>query len=525
MSETGFPILSLVMVLPLLGALVTGSVNDSSLARKIALLVAGLELATTLFVVYLFNAGDGGFQLIERHAWLPTLNIEYLVGIDGISVLFLPMSALLTLVAIAASWNSVQYLPSFHFALLLALEGITMGVFVALDMVLFFLFWELTLPPIFFLIGLWGMGPQRRGAAMKYTLFMLFGGVPLLFAIIMLAVNHATQMHGSVPENLTFSLPVLLDTPIPGQWQTIIFLLLLAGFAVKAPLVPFHTWLPTTAMEAPAHMTALLTGLKLGAFGLLRYTMPLTPAASVEYAWVLGILGAITLIYGAMIALQQTNLRRLLAYASISHVGLVIVGIATLNMQGLQGAVFQLLNFTLIASCLMLITGFIQHRLGTTEVIHLGGLAKVMPRLTAFFFLFAIASMGVPGASGFPAELLLIIGALKAHPSLGLAALMGAVLGASYMLSFMRRAFYGPVGHVSVSQLQDLRKRELSLLCAPALLVLLFGFFPNLILNSNKQAAEAWLNRLTSSSLNINDDHILQNQESHETARLSEAIE
>ncbi|WP_036243181.1 complex I subunit 4 family protein [Methylobacter luteus] len=521
MSETGFPLLSLVMALPLLGALATGTANDSNLAKKIALSAAGLELVATLFVVYLFNADDSGFQLIERHTWLPSLNIEYLVGIDGISVLFLPMSALLTLVAIAASWNSVQYLPRFHFALLLALEGVTMGVFVALDMVLFFLFWELTLPPIFFLIGLWGIGPQRRGAAMKYTLFMLFGGVPLLFAIIMLAVNHAAQMHGSVPQNLIFSLPILLDTPIPGNWQTIIFLLLLTGFAVKAPLVPFHTWLPTTAMEAPAHMTALLTGLKLGAFGLLRYTMPLTPAASVEYAWVLGILGAITLVYGAMIALQQTNLRRLLAYASVSHVGLVIVGIATLNMQGIQGAVFQLLNFTLIASCLMLIAGFIQHRLGTTEVIHLGGLAKVMPRLTAFFFLFAIASIGVPGASGFPAELLLIIGALNAHPSLGIAALMGAILGASYMLSFIRRAFYGPVVHVSVSQLQDLRKRELGLLCVPALLVLLFGFFPNLILNTNKSTAEAWLSRLTSSSFNINDDYILQNQEPHKTALIS----
>ena len=167
--------------------------------------------------------------------------------------------------------------------------------------------------------------------------------------------------------------------------QVIIFLLLFAGFAVKAPLVPFHTWLPTTAVEAPTQLTALLIGLKLGAFGMLRFAMPLTPHASAEYAWVLGIFGAITFIYAAMIALQQTNLRRLLAYASISHVGLVIVGIATLNMQGIQGAIFQLLNFTLIASCLILIAGFIQHRLGSTELIHLGGLAKVMPRLTAFF--------------------------------------------------------------------------------------------------------------------------------------------
>ncbi|WP_020158366.1 complex I subunit 4 family protein [Methylobacter marinus] len=525
MIEAGFPIITLLIVLPLLGALVTGTAGDSHLAKRIALSIAGAELIATLVTVYLFNADESAFQLVEHHAWLPNLNIQYLVGIDGISVLFLPMSALLTLVAIIASWNSVQYLPRFHFALLLALEGVTIGVFVALDMVLFFLFWELTLPPLFFLIGLWGIGPQRRTAAMKYTLFMLFGGVPLLFAIIMLAVNHAIQMHGSIPQDLAFSLPILLDTPIPADWQTIIFLLLLAGFAVKAPLVPFHTWLPTTAMEAPAHTTALLTGLKLGAFGLLRYTMPLTPAASVEYSWVLGILGAITLIYGAMIALQQTNLRRLLAYASISHVGLVIVGISTLNMQGLQGAIFQLLNFTLIAGCLMLIAGFIQHRLGSTEAIHLGGLAKAVPRLTAFFFLFAIASIGVPGGSGFPAELLLIIGALNAHPSLGIAALMGAILGAGYMLSFIRRAFYGPVVHASISQLQDLRTRELGLLCLPALLVLLFGFFPNLILNTNKLTAEAWLNRLTNSSFVSNGDYVQQSQDQHETELVSRRVQ
>ncbi|ARO87306.1 oxidoreductase [Nitrosospira lacus] len=497
MIEANIPILSLVIVLPLLGAIAAGTIQNINLAKKVALFIAGLELIVTLIVVHWFNATDGNnFQLVERHAWIPSLNIEFLIGIDGISVLFLPMSALLTLVAIIASWNSVQHLPRFHFALLLAIEGGTMGVFVALDMMLFFLFWELILPPIFFLIGLWGIGPHRRGAAMKYMLYMLFSGVPILFALIMLGVNHAMQTGGAIPHDLSFSFPVLLNTRIPDDLQVIIFLLLLTGFAVKAPLVPFHTWLPTTAVEAPTQLTALLIGLKLGAFGILRFAMPLTPHASVEYAWVLGIFGAITFIYAAMIALHQTNLRRLLAYASISHVGLVIVGIATLNMQGIQGAIFQLLNFSVIASCLILIAGFIQHRVGSTEVIHLGGLARVMPRLTTFFFLFAIASMGIPGTSGFPAELLLIVGALNAHPGLGVAALLGAILGAAYMLSFMRRTFFGPVVHARLNQIQDLRTREFGLLCVPALLVLFFGFFPDFVLDINKIAAESWLNRL-----------------------------
>ncbi len=496
MSNSSFPILSLVILIPLLGAVAIATTPNNRIAKIIAASCAALELAVTLAVVFLFNPDLGDFQLLEHYAWIPSLNIGYLIGIDGMSVLFLPMSALLTLMAIIAAWNSVQHLTRFHFALLLALEAFTMGVFLALDMALFFLFWELTLPPIFFLIGLWGIGSRRRSAAIKYTLFMLFGGVPLLFAIILLAVNHAIAMGGSIPQDLAFSLPTLLATPLPDHVQAWVFVLLLLGFAVKTPLVPFHTWLPTVAMEGPTQLTALLTGLKLGAFGIIRFAMPLAPSAAVQYSWVLGIAGAITLVYSTLIALQQTNLRRLLAYASVSHVGLVIVGVASLNMQGIQGAIFQLLNFTMIAGSLMLVAGFIQHRLGSTEAIHLGGLAKVVPRLTCFYFLFALASIGLPGTSGFPAELLLIVSTMLAHPSISIAALIGAILSAAYMLSFTRRAFFGPVTQASVRQLQDLRPRELLLLCVSALLILLFGLFPNTALVTNRTTAEAWLNRL-----------------------------
>lgn len=501
MSNASFPILSLLILLPLFGALAVASIGHIRLAKNLALLIALLELIATGWTMQLFNADVGSFQLVERHAWIPSLNIEYLIGVDGISLLFLPMSALLTLMAMIASWNSVQHLTRFHFALLLALEGITIGVFLALDMALFFLFWELTLPPIFFLIGLWGIGSARRSAAIKYTLFMLFGGVPLLFAIIILAINHATVTGGSVPQDMAFSLPVLLETALPKNLQGLVFLLLLLGFAVKAPIAPFHTWLPTVAMEGPTQLTALLTGLKLGVYGIIRFALPLAPSAAVQYNWVLGIFGALTLLYSALIALQQTNLRRLLAYASVSHVGLVIVGVASLNMQGLQGAIFQLLNFTMVAGSLMLIAGFIQHRLGSTEVIHLGGLAKVMPRLSCFYLLFALASIGLPGTSAFPAELLLIVSTLLAHPSISIAALIGAVLSAAYMLSFTRRAFFGPVTDASVKQAQDLRPRELGLLCASALLIVFFGFFPNSVLKVNRATAEVWLNRLMDQSL------------------------
>ncbi|MCB1984798.1 MAG: NADH-quinone oxidoreductase subunit M [Burkholderiales bacterium] len=496
MSQAEFPLLSLIILLPLVGAVATGLIRDKGLAKSIALGMSCLVFLLTILMLLVFDSNKSDFQLVEQYSWISSINVEYLVGVDGISVLFLPLTALLTIVAILASWNSTQHSHRFHFALLLALEGVTMGVFCAIDMVLFLLFWELTLPPFFFLIGLWGIGSQRRGAAMKYTLFMLFGGVPLLLAIILLAVNHASQTGGVIPYDLAFSLPVLLETHLPIELQNVVFLLLLLGFAVKAPLVPLHTWMPTVSMEGPTHVVALLVGLKLGVYGILRFTLPLAPIAAVEFSWILSAIGVVTLIYGALIALQQTNLRRLLAFASVSHVGMVIIGIASLNIQGLQGAIFQLLNFTLIASALMLIAGFIQHRLGSTDVIHLGGMAKVMPRLTCFYFLFALASIGIPGTSGFPAELLMIIGALTSHTGLGVAALAGAILGAAYMLSYTRRAFLGPISNNDVAQAQDLRSREFVLLCFPALLVLIFGFFPDLILSVNQLSTEAWLARL-----------------------------
>jgi NADH-quinone oxidoreductase subunit M len=497
MNTPEFPLLSILIWLPILGAAAVGLVRNLQAAKWGALLIAGLELAVALAAAGRFQAESGNeLQWVEHHAWIERLNINYFLGVDGVSILLLPLSALLTLLTLLATWNSVQRLPRFHLSLLLALEGFTMGVFTAMDMVLFFLFWELTLAPIFFLIGLWGIGPGRREAAMKYTLVMLFGGIALLFAIILLAFNHADAIQGRIPGDLSFSLPMLSATPLPGRTETAVFILLTLGFAVKAPLPPFHTWLPTVAMEGSTQMTALLTGLKLGVYGIIRFAMPLAPVSAVEYNWALGIVGAVTLIYGALVAMQQSNLRRLLAYASISHIGLIIVGLSSLNVQGIQGALFQLVNFSVDASALMLIAGFIHHRLGSTEKVHMGGLATVMPRLTGFYLLFMLASLGIPGTNGFPAELLMIVSALTSHPSLAISALAGTVLSAAYMLSFTRQAFLGPAASAAVRQLQDLRPRELGVLCVFAMLVLSFGLWPDTVLESQRAAAEAWLNHL-----------------------------
>lgn len=493
MMAAHFPWLTLLIAWPLLGALVTSCCRNVHVMRNVAVSVAIIELLAALLVVYKFDVTQGDqFQFIESYAWIPSLNVQFMLGVDGIAILFLPMSALLTLMAILASWHSVQQQAPFYFALLLALQAITIGVFTALDMLLFFTFWELTLPAIFFLLGLWGIGPHRREAAIKYVLFMLFGGAALLIAIIILALYSAPPNPGQ-GLHLVFNLPQLLANPLPDKWQSIVFVLLLLGFAVKTPLLPFHTWLPTVAMEGPVQLTALLMGLKLGVFGIIRFAMPLAPSAAVEYSWILGVLGAITLIYGAFVASYQSNLRRLLAYSAISHVGLVIIGIAALNKQGIQGALFQLFNFTLVANALMLLAGFIQQRLGSTDTVHLGGLAKVVPRLTFFYFLFALASIGLPGTSGFPAELMLIFSALLAHPSLGLAALAGAVLSAGYVLNFIRISFWGPIRHEGILNMQDLSHRELLVLTVPALLVIFLGFAPGYFLQVNDKVADTWL--------------------------------
>lgn len=470
------------------------TVGDRQLARTLALVASLVELGLTLWVFGCFDAENGQFQLVEDLAWIPGLNVRYQLGVDGISVLFLPATALLTSLGIAASWSSVTRLQPFHLALLLVLESITLGVFTALDLLLFFLFWELTLPPLFFLIGLWGVGARRREAAMKYVLYMLFGGVPLLFGIILLATGYA-ELHG----DFNFSLPQLLTRPLPAELQTPIFLLLLAGFAVKMPLVPLHSWLPTTALEAPPHVTALLLGLKLGVYGLIRFAIPLAPAAAQQQRWLLVILGTLTLVYGALLALQQSNLRKLLAYAGVSHVGLVVVAVASFNAQGLQGALMQLLNFSLIASSLMLIAGMLQQRLGSNDVLHLGGLAKPFPRIATLFCLLALSSIGVPGLNGFPAEFLMIVGILHAYPGIAAIALLTAVLAAAYMLGFMAKAFFGPTTSPASLQAPDLLRREAWVLAVPVVLVVLLGCFPQWLLNRHQASIELWLHTVQAS--------------------------
>ncbi|WP_457668436.1 complex I subunit 4 family protein [Thiolapillus sp.] len=490
---SGFPVLSLLLLTLPASALLIGLVADAGKARWIALTGSALALLLVIVLLLGFDAASGEFQFVEQASWIPTLNIQYLVGVDGISILFLPFTVLLFMGVILASWNSARTLPRLYFALLMLLQGLTLGIFVSMDVVLFFLFWELSLAPLYFLISLWGLGPKRRYAAVKYTLMMLAGGVPLLFGFLLLGFAHADSIGATIPAGLVFDYPSLLALKLPHHLETMVFFLLLLGFLVKTPAVPFHTWLPVVSMEGPVAVAALMTGLKLGAYGIIRFAVPLAPNLAREFHWLLAGLGVVGILYGALLAVAQTNLRQMLACSSISHVGLVLLAIASFNEAGIQGALFQLLNFTLVAAGLFLMTGFLYQRTGSTDCISLGGVTASMPRLAGFFLLFGLASMGVPGTNGFPAEFLMLMSAFQSHTGAGLAALAGVVIGAGYFLRLYRLAFFGPVEHKVIRDAMDLRQRELLVVCLFAFFILLNGLYPQGILDFTHGATDRWL--------------------------------
>ena len=480
-----FPLLSLLLLLFPLGAVFLLFVPQQQ-ARWVALASTVFSLVLSLLIVLLFDSSNSGFQLIERYLWIPNLNVHFSFGIDGISVLFLPLTSLLFSAVILASWNRIHTLPRLYFALLLLLACATLGVFIALDTIMFYFFWEMMLIPLYFLISLWGIGADRRYAATKYTLFMLVGGLPLLFAFILLATSVTEEVY-------IFDYIQLLNNTKQNSNQTLIFFLLLLGFAVKMPLFPLHTWMPIVASEGPISIIALLAGLKLGVYGLLRFIIPLAPNAAQEFQWVLVGLGTLGIIYGAVAALNQTNIRRMLAFSSISHVSLVVVGIASLSLQGLQGAVYQLLNFTLISSGLFLLTDFLHHRVGSTDRLSLGGVAKSMPILASFFFVLGLASIGIPGTSGFPAEMLLIMGALNISQGIGGVALLAVILGAAYFMSTYRHAFLGITKNTAISESFDLKKREIWIIFTFILFIIFGGLYPQFVLGITSVTEEAWL--------------------------------
>ena len=476
------PLLSLIIFLPLASAALLWLL-PGRLARWVVAVSQLLTLLLSTAALLAYVPAGAPFQLSERVLWIASLNIHYLVAVDGLSVLFLPATALLFLGSLVASWNRVADAPRLHYSLLLLLQTATLGIFCALDTLLFFTFWELALVPLYFLLGRWGATAASPQVAARYFLIMLASGIPLLIAFVLLAASQPQP---------TFDLIALLAVPLPASTQTAVFLLCLLGFAFKVPLVPLHTWLPQLALAAPGSLTALLVGLKLSAYGLIRFAIPLAPNAAQDMHWLLAGLGTVSLLYGAVGMLGQSNLRVALAYASICHVGLAVLGLASFTATGVQGAVSLLLSFSVASGGAFLLLEFLRQRTGSTDLNTLGGAAKTMPLLASGFLICGLAGVGMPGTSSFPGEFMLILAALNSHTGAGMAALFGLSIAAGAFLALYRKAFFGPVLRAEVAQAEDLRPREWLVLLALIAMVVIIGVYPGPWIDLVRASAEAW---------------------------------
>ncbi|MBH0199293.1 MAG: NADH-quinone oxidoreductase subunit M [Nitrospira sp.] len=505
----GFPILSCILFLPVLGAVTLWLFDDTDLVRSSTLTITLVELALCVFVLLRFVPESASMQFTERIQWIPALGISYHLGVDGISVLFVGLTAFLTVLVVVYSWDTIRQQVKLYMMCLLALETTTMGVFVSLDLILFFVFWELMLIPSYFLIKLWGGGAERQYAALKFVLYTLFGSVFMLVGIALLNINfnHWASLHHA-DYSYSFDLIELLAVPIPLDQQLLIFWLMFMGFAFKAPVFPFHTWLPDALLEGPIGMAVVLAGIKLGTFGLLRFSIPLLPDASKSetVVTVVVILGLCAILYGAWMALVQQDFRRLLAYSSISHLGFVVVGLFALNYQGLQGSLLTMINLGFSTAGLFFIAGFLYSRQQTTQLSAFGGMAKQVPVLATFFLLIGLASIGLPGTNGFVGEFLILLGAFKAKWWFGAVAVLGVIFGAAYFLWYYERAMLGPVGKAVKQTMLDLQPRETVIAVSLSIMILWIGLYPSpflRIMNGSVQALVDRLNHGTVAALHV----------------------
>jgi len=473
MNAAGFPLLSLITFLPLLGAAIIATVQGDERtvaqnARWAALWTSAIVFALSLILWFRFDTESAAFQFVERAAWLEGLGIGYHMGVDGLSVLFVLLSTLLTPLCIVASWQSVETRVREYMIAFLVLETMMVGMFSALDFVIFYVFFEGVLIPMFLIIGVWG-GARRTYAAFKFFLYTLLGSVLMLLALIWIYLDAGTT-----------DIPALLQHRIAPAAQTWLFLAFFASFAVKVPMWPLHTWLPDAHVEAPTAGSVILAGvlLKMGGYGFLRFSIPMLPDASAALAPLVFALSVIAVVYTSLVALAQTDIKKLIAYSSVAHMGLVTLGLFTLNQQGIEGAIFQMLSHGVVSGALFLCVGVIYDRMHTREIAAYGGLAAVMPRYAILFMLFTMASVGLPGTSGFVGEFLAIVGAWQVSKLLALLAASGMVLGAAYMLYLYRRVIFGALTKQTLKGLADLSPREVAVFAPLAVLTLWMGILP-----------------------------------------------
>ena len=494
MNPLGFPVLSVIVFLPLLGALILAlffrSENGEAM-KGWALAVTVVNFLVSVLLLLGWQSTNQ-MQYVENLPWVPRLGISYLMGVDGISIFFVVLATFLMPVVLFAGWNAVKdQLRGFLFFMLVLETGV-IGVFTSLDLVLFFVFWEAMLIPMYFLIGIWG-GERRRYATTKFFIYTMAGSALMLVGILFLAAESFRAGTG-----FTFSLTTLYNLKLDPQTQIWLFAAFGLAFAVKVPLFPFHTWLPDAYHEAPFPVTAFMAALlsKMGIYGFLRLCLPLFPAAVPVFGPIISILAIIGIIYGSLVALGQKDAKYLVAYSSLAHLSLIVLGIFALNLQTTQGVLIQVISHGLNIAILFLLLGMLYRRRGTYIMTDMGGLWKLMPAFGVFLLIAMLAAVGLPGLNGFVGEFVILVGVFQANNTYAAFATIGIVLGAWYMFNLFRQTMQGPLPAVpekkpgvAVASARDLSAREVVALVPIIILIFLIGLFPNLVFNATEPSA------------------------------------
>ena len=469
-----FPILSLITFLPLVGVafiLVTRGTEEQVArnARWGALWTSLFTFVISLLLWFNFDKTTADFQFVEKFDWLPSFGISYHMGIDGISLFFVILSTFLTPICVLASWKAITMRVKEYMIAFLVLETMMIGTFAALDFVMFYIFFEAVLIPMFIIIGVWG-GPRRVYSAFKFFLYTLAGSVLLLAALLTLYFEVGTT-----------DIPTLIAYAVPPEMQTWLWLAFFASFAVKMPMWPVHTWLPDAHVEAPTAGSVILAGvlLKMGGYGFLRFSLPMLPLASEMFVPLIYTLSVIAIIYTSLVALAQEDMKKLIAYSSVAHMGFVTIGIFTATQQGIDGALFQMLSHGIISAALFLCVGVIYDREHSREISHYGGLVERMPRYAFVFMVFMLGAVGLPGTGGVVGEFLILVGAFQDNTWVALLASTGVILGAAYMLFLYRRVIFGKLEKEHLRQILDLEPREMLIFAPLIVLVIWMGIWPD----------------------------------------------
>ena len=479
------PILSVLVFLPLLGIvpLLFLDQKKHKILKGYTLVLSLVEFLLSLRLWFDFNEATAGMQFVERYNWLPQYGVSYNVGADGFSLLLILLTTFITPICVLATWNDVQFrVKEFMICILFMMSGM-LGVFVSLDMFLFYVFWEVQLIPMYLLIGIWGNPARRVYAAIKFFLFTMFGSLLMLVAILVLYFYH-----GKTTGTYTFDLLKMYGLSVPFGMQFWMFLAFALAFAIKVPMFPFHTWLPDAHTEAPTVGSVILAAvlLKMGTYGFLRFNMPLFPQAAYYFVPLFSILAIIGVIYGALVSMVQKDVKRLIAFSSVSHLGFVMLGLFSYTMQGVQGGIIQMINHGLSTGALFLIVGIIYERRHTRMIADFGGLSTPMPIYAAIFMVVTLSSIGLPGLNGFVGEFLILLGTFKVNKLYAALAATGVIFAACYMLWMFQRVMFGEVTNEKNRHLPDLSWREIAIFAPILLLIVWIGVYPNTFLKKTQ---------------------------------------